>query len=415
MSIVKGVSFKSLFSYSSCILLKKLSAFILLPLVAKTLSVQEFGQVNQILAVSNLCILFITFGLDESISKKIYNGQNLSDVYSNGIFIVLVHFIILIFVNEYFDIYQMDGGISRFLVFSCLSYVGFSTIVNIYLKVCRLNNNLNHFVKLSLTSILVQFLLVYIFVVFMNGGISSYFSAFALTAAIAFFYSVFSVKKYLNLRAINFSFAKEIYKYGAKVAPHTISSWGLLGFTISFVGIYLGSEDTAKFVANNYVSVLISTMSFAFLYTYQPWLYDHLKNKSEIKYIIKQVLIFSSLGFVFSFLVMLISPYLFYFIFDDRYSYDFLLSSILIFSVFFQFLGSMFTYFLYYYEDVTLYVSISTFFGVVVNVSAFLIFISDYGLLAAAGSYLLSQTSVFIFRFYVFYSKVYKGGVVDGV
>ncbi|WP_210442900.1 lipopolysaccharide biosynthesis protein [Vibrio crassostreae] len=370
---------------------------------------QEFGIVNEVLNLSNIYILLICFGLDESISKKSFSvdDKNETGVLSSGFILIFVHCgLFFLFALLFFLFPQANGVFTYSVYIYCVMFIINSSIINTYLKYCRIMGMDREFISVSLATTVIQFFAVYVLVVNLNKGLSYYLISMFIVSLFGVVYVLAKIKYKIKIRSITKSHVISIYMYAFKVAPHMIMGWGLLGFTIYSIGVNFDSYHTAIFVSHNYLSIILMTISMAFFYTYQPWLYRSLKNNVEKKLIQRKIFGFLIYASAFTVGAIVLSEFVFSIIFDDRYVFDFELSTLLLLGTFFQFSGSIFTYFFYYYESKSKFISYSTVVGVTVNVIGLTLLLPSQGLLAAGWVYMLSQLSAFVFRFimYVKYS-----------
>ncbi len=395
-------SIKQLFGYSVAILLQKFSAFLVLPLVSSSLSVADFGLANQFIYIGGLYILFVMVGLDESVAKRCFTSERIDVKYLTGGFLLLTinSFVFMLVVIFFGDLLYglLTGSQDVKLVVLSVIIVCLSPFHLTYLKILRLTNRSGEFFLLTCFSVTIQVSMLIMLVVVFKLGVFGYLLAFAITIFTNVVYVFVSSWGKLSLGEIKRPDLIMLLKYGAKVAPHTISTWGLMGFTVVFIGKYMGSEASAAFVTMNYLPMIASVASYAFFYTYQPWLYTNLRNASPASLYVNKIVLFLASFIVLLLGLYVVSGWLYNLIFGVRYMLDDRVLLCLLFACFFQFAGSLFTYFLYYFEGATKYVSITTILGVLTNVAIFVWLVPYFGLLGAAFSFMVAQLVTWILR-----------------
>jgi len=399
---MKKFPIKQLVSYGTAVLIQKLSAFLILPIIAGYLSVNDFGLVNQILSIGGFYILIVMFGLDESIAKKGFDSDEKKGAYIvNGFLLLTVNiFIFGMLILAFSDFFYVAflGEISGILIVLSVALVSCGPFYFVYLKVLRLSNKSKEFFFVVLAQVAIQSTLMLTLIVGCGLCAKGFFLSHVISSVLCMLYVLFRVKGALYRNSISIGTLKELYSYGSKVAPHTIATWGLWGFTVVYTGKILGSEASAHLVAINYIPLIASVASYAFFYTYQPWLYENLKANTSKKLIHRGIMGFALAFSVFLLVVWVFSEFIFNILFDERYSLDFEVLIVLLFACLFQFVGSMYTYVLYYFEDITKYVAISTIVGGFINIILFHFLISEFNLLGVTFSFMIAQLIMLVIR-----------------
>lgn len=398
-------SIKNLFSYGLAVFIQKSAAILILPIIAANLTVKDFGMVNQIISLGGLYILIVMLGFDEGIAKKGFDNNSEKDKYiTNGFFILIINaFLFGIFAYYFSDIFygsfvkeipQMLITLSIVLIISTPFYLTF-------LKILRLSNRSKDFFQIICFQVAVQSALLIFFIVFLGLGAIGFLLAHVITTLLCSIFSIFNLRSSFHSSFMSATKSKELFLYSSKVMPHAIFSWGLWGLSVVYCGKYMGSEASAQLVAINYVAVIANVISFAFFYTYQGWLYQNLKTKQKVRTIINNIIIFLFGFFIMLLLIFLFTDQIFNFIFDDRYIINYLLVKVLLVASFFQFLGSIFSYVLYYFEEVTKHLGATTIMGGVINLILLMTISGDFGLVGVGLSFMIAQLVVSLIRGYI--------------
>lgn len=409
---MKKFSLRQLFGYGFAVLVQKLVAFLILPLIASHLTVSEFGLVNQVISIGGFYILIVMLGLDESIAKKRFDSDKQKDIYvANGFFLLIANVVIFstlasLFSNVFYKAF-LDVS-SQSIIWLSILLVSCNPFYLVYLKILRLSNASKEFFFVVIFQVISQSTMMLVFVIHFGFGSSGVLLAHFLTSLIFLIYVMVRMKGAIRYELLSFGKMKELFIYGVKIAPHSISTWGLWGLSVVYTGKYLGSEHSAHLVAVNYIPLIANVISYAFFYTYQPWLYSNLRMKVLARNIKVNLLKYAFFFGLLLVVIFFLSGLIFGLIFDERYTLDNSLVILLLFASLFQFLGSMFTYVLYYFEKYTTYVAISTVSGSVVNLILLVTLSEKYGLLGVAFSFLLSQIIIMVVRSYVAFIALNK-------
>ena len=226
---------------------------------------------------------------------------------------------------------------------------------------------MREFVVLIYAQVVVQavsiILLVEVFSLGTAGVIFSHFVAMLICSLIV----VGKVMRRVKGEVINRLAVVELLRYGSRVVPHLVASWGMWSLSIVYAGHILGDEEVGQLVAINYLVVIANVASFAFFYSFQPWLYENLNNREPAGKVLSRVVAFLAIFCLGVFLLLRFSDFLFGVLFDSRYRLNHEIAATLMIACVLQFLGSMLTYFLYYFERYTKYLSLSTIAGAALN------------------------------------------------
>ena len=75
---MKGFSVRAFASYGGAVFFQKAVGFILVPLIARNVAVNEFGQINQLLNGVGFFKFLLNIGLDEAIARKSFKSERKS-------------------------------------------------------------------------------------------------------------------------------------------------------------------------------------------------------------------------------------------------------------------------------------------------------------------------------------------------
>ena len=399
-------------TYSIFAFIQKGISFFIIPLYTFLLSPVEFGLVGRTIALGSIYILIFTFALDEAAArfyfqdrKCLENKQNiLNSIISLNLLICLFGSILL-FAFQFFFYKTFIHQISpNFIILSILIIIS-SPIYSIYIKLLRIKEMSKQYAVVMLSYTLIQIFLCLFFIMVVDLGALGYLLSIAITSLIFGIYSFIMIIKDISF---NFSFYKinEIFKYSISIIPHTISSWGIAGFTLVALGKMINSAVVGIFNAMNFLTLIFNVLTKAIIDSYQPWVYKKLESDSaNINDILKFAHFLGLFFLIFSFLLSLFSSELIKLLINSQFHSGIVIVPFLILSSVFLFLGSLLVFILYYYKDKTFYIAIATIIGSLANVLLCLYLIPKYGILGAAISIMIANFLTSIFKQF-FVSKV---------
>ena len=194
-------------------------------------------------------------------------------------------------------------------------------------------------------------------------------------------------KSNINLKLINKDTSISLFVFGAKITPHTLSTWLLFGFTVVFLNAKLGPKYVSELITNNYVPTIAFILSQAFFYVFQPWLYRQLKGRIFNKDFF--LVVFGSVVFFCLILLFLyiFSSEIFSVLFRSKYLVNSELMFYLCLACLIQFIASLMAYFLYFYEKFSYFLGISTVIGGAMNIVILTTFIVSSSILPYIKAY----------------------------
>ena len=391
--------------YTIMSVMQKAISFLILPFITYYISPSELGLVNQVIAIGTVFILFFMFALDEAASRFYFEYRNdkimlpkaLGSVLYMSISIVIIGgLIVYIFHNLFYGTFIKNISI-QFILLSILLIIS-TPMYSIYIKLLRIQEKANKFVVISFLNIFLQIIFIYIFVIYMKLSALGYMLSLSLSMFTLALFSFYEIVKY-NKLSFDKNIAKDALIYSAKIVPHTFSSWGLSSFTILVIGWYLGNSKVGLYSIMYYISIIVSVLADALLYTYQPWLYKILESKNNVKNIfIETITIFNIVFILIAFFLSLFSDEIIKILFSEKYYNDINIAPILIYSSVVLFTGSLHTYVLYYYKHATKEIAKATIIGVFVNIILSLLLIPIFDLYGAAIALFSSQIIIAVIK-----------------
>ena len=128
------------------------------------------------------------------------------------------------------------GDINEVFIVLSVALVSCGPFYLVYLKVLRLSNKSKEFFFVVLGQVAIQATLMLTLIVGYDMGAKGFIVAHVISSVICMLYVIFRIRIALNVNTISIDILKELYSYGSKIAPHTIATWGLWGFTVVYTG-----------------------------------------------------------------------------------------------------------------------------------------------------------------------------------
>jgi O-antigen/teichoic acid export membrane protein len=372
--------------------IQKSVTFLMLPIYTIYLSPEEYGAINMVITIGNIFILLFTYALDETAARYYFQYNHdkkrqkviLGTIVIISLIFVLLGSIFIFLVREY--IYtKFIPGITIDLIILSILVIATSPIYSIYQKLQRIKDNAIMYSVISFSYSVCQIILIVLFIIYLKLSVRGYLLAMAITSCFFFFFCLFSLRKEFVF-SIDIDHIQGLLKYASSIVPHTLSSWGLNGFSNLLIGNILGAAYLGIYSAMSFGGTILFVMSTAFFNAWQPWLYKKLEtidnqNKDLINSLVKIILLIFTL---FAFVLSLFSAEISHIFINERYTSDTVIAFFIIFNNLMLCIGSCFVFFLYYKKDYTKYIAFSTFVGVAVNIVLSFLLIPHFKLIGAS-------------------------------
>ncbi|HIF9435036.1 TPA: lipopolysaccharide biosynthesis protein [Photobacterium damselae] len=244
-------------------ILAKSVPFLLLPIVARYLSVAEYGDVSLFLTLLELITIVTIFGLHNFYRYSYFNiEKNERKNFSvKVIFFTLINFLIIF---SFFIIAYMIGVIDKSYYMFLPVTAFFQSMISFYICIKQVEEKP---VKIGIINIMQSLVGLGLSIILLYSGFSFDGRIFAIVFTIIIFGIICLYSTIDSVRSlILYDYKKDIvefYKYGIKSFPTSISWWLRSGMDRVLVGSLLGSIYLGYFSIAMQLSLVISVLSIA--------------------------------------------------------------------------------------------------------------------------------------------------------
>ncbi len=403
--------FKSSFIYTMTSLLNRAIPFLLLPVLTRYLTPEDYGIVAMFTVVSLIVGTFTGLSVHGSIQREYYNKENINfKVYVGNTLIILfvstLLTLLLSFLIEKIYIKYIPFDSFWMSLIIIMSFFQFLTLSNLAIYQAQMKAFQYGLVEISQT--LINVLLSIIFVVLFHLNWQGRILGQLIAVLIVGLYSLYLLIKNWVKWSINIDYIKKALNFSIPLIPHTLGGMLIATADRFLLTNLLGLEQTGIYMVGLQIGMVIGLLADSFNRAYVPWLFKSLnQNDERVKY---KIVKFTYLYFI-GILLLACTVSLFFYI-----SISFIVGEKFIESrkiILWIALGNAFNgmyymvtnYIFYVYK--TKYLMIITFLTGVINVGLTYVFIKIYGLVGAALAYMLSFFFIFILTWMVS-AKVYK-------
>ncbi|WP_318439211.1 lipopolysaccharide biosynthesis protein [Photobacterium leiognathi] len=378
--------------------------FLLMPVLTRYLSVDEYGKValfqSLLLALGSV----IGFNAVGAVVRKNYDqGITLSEIkeYRTNSIYVLIFSIIIIYIisNISMPMVVTYLSMSSYWVYSGIIISSFSFFVSILLSHFQVEHKANKYGFLQISRSLLNMLLTLFFVIVFMKGAQGRVDALLFSSFVFFIIAVFFIIKenLIGITLLNWEYIKDIFKYGVPLIPHTIGLFLITSVDRFLINDKLGLRDAGLYMVAVQISLAMVVIFDAINKAYMPWLFEKLKkDKAEEKIkIVKNTYIYFFSILLCCTLSFFIGPFIINIIAGSKYSDS---ASLIGWLCLGQGFGGMYLIITSYifYAKKTYYLSVITIFTGFLNVIFIIFFIDYFGLVGAAIAFSLSKFIQFL-------------------
>lgn len=374
--------------------------FLTIPIFTNIMTVEEYGLVNNFMALSSIMVIFIGLSLQGAINNANFDyKEDIKAFMSSILFLSFLSFIMFVVVGNFFFLYQnsfFDITQSVFNIMVFYSYGNFLiTFISGYFTI---NVQYFKFLTLSIISTIfnVSLSLIFILTIFSDnhyyGRIIAGTIAFSAVGLIIFLLIMFKGKKLYN---------RDYWMYALKIClpliPHALANVILAQVDRIMINSIDGSFAAGIYSYIYNLGIVLSVIWASANNAWVPWFYSELNKSNERK--IKEVSNYYTIIFAaITLILMLIMVDLAKLLAPQEYLVGIPLIIPILLAYYFQFLYSL-PVNVEFYSKKTFFIPIGTVISAVVNIILNMIFIPMYGYTAASYTTVFSYFILFLFHY----------------
>jgi len=395
--------FKKIFKHGSAYflvsLLTKATGFLLLPIITKYLSLEEYGLYTNIQSAQQIMYLFATLSLDAAYGRFIYDYNGSTKrlrLLTSTIFTVFILWNTIYLGISGISVYYLinSWGYQELLIAFILPFIVlFQQFITLNTSLMQSRHNTKKLLSITTTAFFVTQAIVLTMLIGFGMGIKLFFIAQVIVGFVVMSIHINMMTKegLIKLFVFKKHTFKKVFKYALGYIPASFSSWI---FNLSdryiityYVSLAMAGKYSFIMQLTMIIQVLMQAIDTAYTPIFMALMKENTKeNLNKIK-VYFTVMIFLLLGIYLGLILFL--PLFIDTFFPVQYKGDYLLISIL--SMGFVFLGirKMFVNVLVYYKK-SFWISISGYIPAFVNLGLNFLFVPIYGMYAAAWATLAS-------------------------
>jgi len=404
--VAKNTIIYTLFSF-----INKGIPFLLLPIITRYLSQEDYGTISIFNTYVQFLVLFVGLSLNSAISVNYFHlSKDEFKEYLGNSFYILSFMTIIVFLAVFIFKSVIHERITLPYEWLYISIVValMSMISQFNLTIWRVQQEAKPFAiyetVMTLLNIVVSLVLIIAFNLHWLGrvwGIAS------VTILFGFISMVFIIKRgYLDL-TFNKNYIKDALKLGISILPHYFAQWMRTGVDIFLITFLVGLQYTGVYALGYQFGAIVGILAGAFNTAYASYQMEKLKSINQLGKIklVKFAYKYFIGIFIFSILFGLSMKLLFPIMIDSKFSSA--VEYIVIIAIAYSFQGMYFMVVNYiYFEKKNHLVSLATIVSTVIQIILSYFMIQEFGAIGAAYATLVGFVLNFLIVWYIG-SKVY--------
>lgn len=390
-------SVKIAFWYLVGDLLVKGLSVITTPIFTRLLTKEEYGNFSNFTSWESILLIFVTLDLSTSITRAKYDYSEKMDEYISSITAVSTFMTLLLYtvveMNESFfvDLFSMDIFYIRVL----FVYFLFEPVYTYMQTKYRIYKKYKLFLLFSLSTAILRTCLSIILVYLMEDNFKA--RVYGYIIPVLFLYAGIYIYVWFKGKKIKWEYCKYALAIGVPLIPHTLAANILSSSDRVMIQKICGPEQTALYTISYTIAALVNLVSISLGKAWTPWLFDGIaagkndviKEKSK-KYVDVFIIVMVGAMLAAPEIVLILGGSEYY---EARYIIPAVMSGLV----------CRFVYTLYvdvetFYKK-TFSISVGTMMAAILNIVLNLLFIPNFGYMAAAYTTLIGYLSMLIFHF----------------
>lgn len=405
--LLKNKYLKSGIGFTVATLLLRAIGFISTPIFSRLMEPRDYGLYNTYLSYEAILYLFVGLALHSSIQNALYDfKEKLTAYISSVILLVCFNTVFLIIIGNIiypviFPYFQYSRSVLCMLILHSFS----TSIIQIMQAYLVISYNYKKYLMIS-TFNAVGNIVISVFLILTlyqeNRSFARTLGNFIPVLIIALIIIYYFIKK------APLTYNKIYWRYGLKfslpIVPHGLSQIILNQFDRIMIQTIIGAEAAGLYGFGFTISAIASTVTGALQNVFTPWFYKRMDEGTKEAYDVlkeKSTLYITLLFGMISALICIV-PELLRLLGPESYSQAKYVAVPILVGLFFSVLYTLPVNVEYYYKK-TGYIAAATTIVAILNIVLNMIFIPQFGYIAAAYTTIISYAVYFIFHYFLAY------------
>jgi O-antigen/teichoic acid export membrane protein len=266
--------------------LTALSAFFLLPVYTKYLSLTDYGITNSMQTLSTILLIVISLALDRSLGRIYYDYTSEKDkkdflgtVFFSIITVGIIGAIICLLAKDFLN--QLFPEIPFYPYFTfTIGYTFLILIINYSQTIAQVKQNSKQFITTSISLVIITAICNLMLVIKFEEGALGYVKGMIIGALIMIPFALFYIHKSINYK-IDTKKLKIALAFSLPVLPNLLSAWILNLSDRVFINNYFTQSDVGIYSLGYRLASIIIFIAAALYMAYNPVFFE-IANRTDI-------------------------------------------------------------------------------------------------------------------------------------
>lgn len=298
--ILNSSLFKASGIYTLSSIINAAIPFLLLPLLTRYLSPEEYGIVSMYALLLSITSVFTGLSVYGAINRA-YFDEKINDhkeyIWNSLIILFISSSFTFLLYNLLANYISNLTGIPTSWIWTVVLVSFFQFVINCLLVIYQAKLLAFKYAKIQIGQSLFNALLTILFVIILLLGWKGRLLAQILSVLFFGIMAFFILYKHYTVKKINFYYIKHALKFGVPIIPHTIGGM-LMTLTDRFIiNNLLGLEKVGIYMVGLQLGMALALIADSFNKAYVPWLFEKLnQNNEDIK---RKIVMFTYIYFLF--------------------------------------------------------------------------------------------------------------------
>ena len=274
--------------YGGAAAISKAFTLITFPLLARNLSVAEFGEVDFLVVLANFLTILLVFGQDSAVARYFYEYEDHEErrqLISQSLALQLFTTFLCVPLLLYFQEYLPQSSGAQHIIFIIILQLPFLLVINFAQNLMKWTFERSHFIVMTLGFTIVQTALLAIVFMLLDVGVKEVLFVMLASAILFGVLGLYWIRRWL-MWPQNFGRLREILPYAVPFG--VICTIGAFGPTLErgMVESLIGLEALGIYAAGVKIVALITLVTAAFQTAWAPfYLSSHKREDAPITFI----------------------------------------------------------------------------------------------------------------------------------
>ncbi|WP_457564274.1 oligosaccharide flippase family protein [Caminibacter sp.] len=274
---------KNILIYGGINALKSVVPIILLPILTKYLSKDDFGVLSLVETTILFVTPFILLNINAAVNVNFFkmDKKSLKEYITNALLISFLSFLIcfilaFLFKNKISEVFN----ISSFLVVWIVVFALLRIVTSVVLGIFQVRQEPVRFGVFALSQTVVDFVLSYFFVALYKWGYIGRLEGVYISFFVFSLIGLWILWRFGYLGTITFKYTKEILNFSLPLIPHSISGTVMAMSDRYFISYFVGNAQVGVYTVSYQIAALMLLIGVSVNQAWSPMVFKFLQQKN---------------------------------------------------------------------------------------------------------------------------------------